>query len=168
LFSWISAHANVYVMGRGNNSLQFVHARDLIDAYMLAAAQSKTDIYNVGTDRYGTIRQALENLIQHANSRSKVRGLPRRLTMQMLRLLDVMGLSPLAPYHYLTYHRSLCFDIRKVLELGWKPRYSNDEMLRESYDSFLAEADSPNPASAVSPHRKRVNESALWLLRKLS
>jgi nucleoside-diphosphate-sugar epimerase len=167
LFKWIKSNANVYVIGGGNVPFQFIHARDLIDAYMLAAAQSKAGTYNVGTDRYGTMRQALENLIAYANSQSKVISLPKTLTTPTLQILDLMRLSPLAPWHYRTYHKPFSFDIEHVLELGWAPRYSNDEMLRESYDSFLTGAETPNQAGMLSPHRKRVNESILWLLRKV-
>jgi nucleoside-diphosphate-sugar epimerase len=167
LFKWISSNANVYVIGSGNVPFQFIHARDLMAAYMLAVARSRAGTYNVGTDRYGTMRQALENLIGHAKSRSKVLSLPKTLTTRTLQILDLLRLSPLAPYHYLTYHKPFCFDIDHVLKLGWAPRYSNDEMLQETYDNFLAEADNPNPASTLSPHRKEVNESVLWLLRKL-
>jgi nucleoside-diphosphate-sugar epimerase len=168
LFKWISSNTNVYVIGSGDVPFQFVHARDLMDAYMLAAARCQAGTYNVGTDRYGTMRQALENLIGYANSGSKVLSLPKTLTTPTLQILDLVRLSPLAPYHYLTYHKPFCFDIKHVLQLGWTPRYSNDEMLRETYDSFLAEAGSASPANTLSPHRRKVNESILWLLRKLS
>lgn len=167
LFKWISSNASVYVIGTGNVPFQFIHARDLMAAYMLAVERSKAGTYNVGTDRYGTMRQALENLIAYANSRSKVLSLPKTLTTRTLQLLDLLRLSPLAPYHYLTYHKPFCFDIDAVLQLGWTPRYSNDEMLRETYDNFLSDVENPKPASTLSPHRKEVNESILWLLRKL-
>jgi hypothetical protein len=32
--------------------------------------------YNVGTDRFGTLRGDLEDLIDHAGSTSRVKGLP--------------------------------------------------------------------------------------------
>jgi nucleoside-diphosphate-sugar epimerase len=168
LFKWIRSNANVYVIGSGNVPFQFVHAHDLLDAYMRAVAQSRAGTYNVGTDRYGTMREALENLIGYAKSRSKVLSLPKAFTIRTLQILDLLKLSPLAPYHYLTYHKAFCFDIEPVLQLGWKPRYSNDEMLRETYDSFLSETENVGKTSALSPHRKKVNESILWLLRKLS
>jgi nucleoside-diphosphate-sugar epimerase len=168
LFDWIRAGVNVYVIGSGNIPFQFVHARDLMDAYMLAVDRGKAGIYNVGTDRYGTLREALENLIHHAGSSSRVRSLPETLTIRTLQALDLLRLSPLAPWHYLTYHKPFCFDVRHVLELGWKPRYSNDEMFRESYDNFLAGGCDQGSKSAFSPHRKRVKESVLWLLKKVS
>jgi len=168
LFDWIRAGVSVYVIGSGRVPFQFVHARDLMDAYMLAMDHGKPGIYNVGTDRYGTLREALENLIHHADSPSRVRSLPESLTIRTLQTLDFLRLSPLAPWHYLTYHKPFCFDVRHVLELGWKPRYSNDEMLRESYDDFLTGKSQQNSTNAFSPHRKRVKESVLWLLKKLS
>jgi nucleoside-diphosphate-sugar epimerase len=139
-----------------------------MDAYMLAIDLGKPGIYNVGTDRYGTLREALENLIRHADSPSRVRSLPESLSIHTLQMLDLLRLSPLAPWHYLTYHKPFCFDVRHVLDLGWKPRYSNDEMLRESYDDFLAGKSQQNSSTAFSPHRKRVKESVLWLLKKIS
>jgi nucleoside-diphosphate-sugar epimerase len=168
LFDWVRAGVNVYVIGSGRIPFQFVHARDLMDAYMLAVNRGKPGIYNVGTDRYGTLREALENLIRHAGSPSRVRSLPESLTIRTLQTLDFLRLSPLAPWHYLTYHKPFCFDVRHVLELGWQPRYSNDEMLRESYDDFLTGKSQQNSSGAFSPHRKRVKESVLWLLKKLS
>lgn len=168
LFDWIRAGANVYVIGSGRIPFQFVHARDLMDVYMLAVDRGKPGIYNVGTDRYGTLREALEKLIRHAGSPSRVRSLPESLTIRTLQTLDFLRLSPLAPWHYLTYHKPFCFDVRHDLELGWKPRYSNDEMLRECYDDFLAGGYEQGSSSAFSPHRKKVKQGVLWLLKKLS
>jgi nucleoside-diphosphate-sugar epimerase len=168
LFDWIRAGVNVYVIGSGRIPFQFIQAQDLMDAYMLAIDLGKPGIYNVGTDRYGTLREALENLIRHADSPSRVRSLPESLTIRTLQMLDLLRLSPLAPWHYLTYNKPFCFDVRHVLDLGWKPRYSNDEMLRESYDDFLAGKNQQNSSTAFSPHRKRVKESVLWLLKKIS
>lgn len=169
LFNWIHSNVNVYTIGSGNVPFQFVHAQDLMDAYMLAVEHGKSGIYNVGTNRYGTLRQALENLVRHAGSRSRVRSLPEGLSIRSLQALDALHLSPLAPWHYLTYHKPFCFDVQHVLDLGWQPRYSNDDMLQESYDLFLHGAfDQADAASAFSPHRKKVKESVLWLLKKVS
>src|SRR5262249_47600654 len=138
LFEWIRENRNVYVIGEGNGLFQFVQAHDLMDAYLLALDHGQPGVYNVGTDRFGTLREALENLTCYASSTSKVKSLPEALTIGSLGVLDKLGLSPLAPWHYLTYHKPFYFDVSKLLALGWKPRYSNDEMLRESYDWFRA------------------------------
>jgi len=168
LFDWISSGQNVFVLGDGNFGYQFVHADDLIDAYMLAIKLEKPGIYNVGTDRFGTLREALENLIHYAGTKSQVRSLPAGLTVHTLRALDYLGLSPLAPWHYLTYNKPLYFDVEPLRQLGWKAKYSNDEMLCHSYDWFLANRNSAKSVSGGSPHRRRVREGVLWFLKKIA
>jgi nucleoside-diphosphate-sugar epimerase len=168
LFEWIAAGQNIFVVGDGNVKFQFVHADDLIDAYMLALRLGKPGIYNVGAERFGTLREALENLVRYAGSVSRVRSLPAGLTIQTLRTLDFLGLSPLAPWHYLTYHKPFYFDVSPLLQLGWKPKYSNDDMFRESYQWFLANRQAAGTAQGGSPHRRRVREGVLWLLKKIA
>jgi len=168
LFEWIASGQNVFVLGDGNIGFQFVHADDLIDAYMLAVKLGKPGIYNVGTDRFGTLREALENLVRYAGSKSKVRSLPAGLAIGTLRTLDVLGLSPLAPWHYLTYHKPFFFDVAPLRQLGWRPKYSNDDMFRESYDWFLAHRGEAASTGKGSPHRRRVREGVLWLLKKIA
>lgn len=167
LFDWISAGRNVYVIGGGEGGFQFLHALDMMDFYMLALDAGRPGVYNVGTPRYGTLREALENLIRYAGTSSKVRSLPVGLTIATLQTLDKLGLSPLAPWHYLTYHKPFAFDVEPLLKMGWKPRYSNDEMMRESYDWFLAHRNDEVRDDA-SAHRKPVREGLLWLVKKLS
>lgn len=168
LFEWIQEGRNVYVIGSGNVKFQFVHALDLMDAYMLALDRGKPGIYNVGTDCYGTLRQSLENLIEYAGTESRVKSLPVWLTIGTLRILDWLGLSPLAPWHYLTYHKEFHFDVRPLLELGWKPKYSNDEMFQESYDWFRQNYSKLAAEKAGSAHRRPVKEKLLRLIKQLS
>lgn len=168
LFEWISENRNVYVIGSGDILFQFVHAHDLMDAYMLAMDKGWPGVYNVGSDRFGTLREGLENLIRHVGSTSRVKSLPVWLSINSLRLLDLAGLSPLAPWHYLTYHKAFYFDMEPLLRLGWKARYSNDEMFRESYDWFRDNYDRLAAEKAGSPHRRPVKENILKILKKLS
>ena len=168
LFEWIKEGRNVYVIGSGDVGFQFVHAHDLMDAYMLALDREQPGVYNVGTDRFGTLREGLENLIAYAGTDSKVKSLPEKLTIGTLSLADRLHLSPLAPWHYLTYHKAFHFDVSGLLDLGWKPKYSNDEMFRESYDWFRSNYDRLEAEKAGSAHRKPVKEGILWLLKRLS
>jgi len=107
-------------------------------------------------------------VIAHARSTSRVTGLPGGLTTNTLRVLDWLRLSPLAPWHYLTYHKPFYFDVQPLLDLGWKPRYSNDEMFRESWDWFAQNKDRLAAEAAMSPHRSVVKQGLLGLLKRLS
>jgi nucleoside-diphosphate-sugar epimerase len=168
LFEWIQAGKDVYVIGGGRGGFQFIHAHDLMDFYMLALDQDKPGVYNVGTDRFGTLREGLERLIAFAGTDSRVKSLPAALTINTLRVLDWCGLSPLAPWHYLTYHKPFFFDVQPLIAMGWRPRYSNDEMFSESYQWFLTNYDRLKAEKAGSAHRRPVKEGILWLVKKFS
>lgn len=168
LFEWIEANRDVYVIGTGDVDFQFLHAHDLMDFYMLALDAQRPGLYNVGTDRYGTLRGALEELIEYAERSSKVRSLPEAPTIFALRVLDGLRLSPLAPWHYLTYSKAFAFDVNPLLAMGWKPKYSNADMLRESFDWYREHAGDASPEGAQSPHRKSVPQGLLGLLKRLS
>jgi nucleoside-diphosphate-sugar epimerase len=167
LFEWIRDNRNVYVIGDGNIKFQFIHAADLMDFYMLALDARKPGTYNVGTDQFGTLRGDLEALIDYAGSASAVKGLPPILAINALRALYWMRLSPLVPWHYLTYHKPCYFDVHPLLELGWKPRYSNLSMLKESYDWFLKNS-KEDAGKQSSPHRSPLNQGVLWLVKQIA
>lgn len=168
LFEWILEGRNVYVMGDGSNLLQFVHVNDLINASMKAAFSEHDGLYNIGTDRYRSLREDLEDLIAFATSKSRVVGLPIAPARAALWAADKLKLSPLAPMHYLTYHETFVFDISKAMnELGWAPRYSNIEALRESYMWYLEHRHTLS-ADGRSIHTKPVREKLLRLVRWLS
>ncbi|WP_085026508.1 NAD-dependent epimerase/dehydratase family protein [Ensifer aridi] len=165
LFEWIREGRNVYAIGSGDNRVQFIHAHDLIDFYMLALEAGLPGTYNVGTDRFQTLGEDLEALIAYANTVSKVRRLPAWLAVNALRALYHTRLSPLVPWHYLTYHRDCYFDVKPLLAMGWRPRYSNTEMLIESYDWYCANR---IDARIAAPHRSPLRQGALKLVKRLS
>ena len=167
LFDWINDNKNIYIIGSGNNPLQFVHAKDLMDFYMLTLSNEIDGTFNVGTPYYQPLRLELETLINYANKNSKVISLPPLLAVSSLKILDYAKLSPLSPFHYLTYGKPYHFDTKPLTDLGWNPKYSNQEMIQESYDSFLENKDSLN-LNQKSVHRRPVKEKILWLLKKLS
>ncbi len=91
-----------------------------------------------------------------------------KLTIGTLRLLDLLGSSPLVPWHYLTHHKAFHFDVSPLLELGWKPKYSNNEMFHESYDWIRQNYNQLAAEKAGSAHRCPVKEKLLWLVKQFS
>lgn len=167
LFDWIADGADPVVLGDGSNRYQFVHADDLADACILAGADDGPSLFNVGTDRFGTMAEALTHLCAHAGTGSRVRHLPAGPTSVAMRWSARAGLTPFAPYHWLMYSRSMWFDIDHVRErLGWSPRWSNDEMFVDSYEWFLAHR--ATTTEGVSHHRRTARAGALGLLKRVS
>jgi nucleoside-diphosphate-sugar epimerase len=169
LFEWIREGRKLYVIGDGRNLFQFVHARDLVNASLQCIRADAPGVYNVGTDRFGTLRDDLCHVIRHARSNSRVVGLPVGFAMAALRAADTLRLSPLAPWHYLTYHKPFHFDLSHVTSaLGWRPAYGNRDMLVEAYDWFLANAGDGGRPSGGSTHRSHVKQGLLRLAKWLS
>jgi nucleoside-diphosphate-sugar epimerase len=167
LFEFVADGAPVFVLGRGDNRYQFVHASDLAGACLLAADRAGSAVYNVGAADFGTMRETLQALVDHADTGSRVRSLPIRPARAGMRALAELGLAPFAPYHWLLYGESLWFDTRRARdELGWESRYSNSEMVTESYDWFVAHRHELD-ASRGSHHQSPVRPGLLRLLKKL-
>jgi nucleoside-diphosphate-sugar epimerase len=166
LFDWVADGADPIVLGDGTNRYQFVHADDLAAVCLLAADRAGPAVLNVGADRFGTMQEALAHLCDHAGTGCTVRSLPAAPTALAMRASAALGLTPFAPYHWLMYGRSMWFDIDHVREaLGWSPRWSNDEMLADSYDWFLAHRDD---VTGSSPHRRTARAGALGALKRVT
>jgi nucleoside-diphosphate-sugar epimerase len=168
LFEWVRRDKPLYLLGPGDNRYQFVHSDDLADAALRAADREGSQLYLCGTDRFGTMRELLEALVAHANSRSPIRSLPFRATQAAMVVTSKLGLSPLGDYHSLMYGRGMWFDIEDARrELEWAPKYSNAEMICDSYDWYLAHRDEVLARRDASHHRSAVKLGALKLLERL-
>ena len=167
LFDWIADGADPFVLGDGSNRYQFVHAEDLAALCIAAAGRERPGIFNAGTDRFGTMREAIQHVCVHAGTGSRVRSLPARPAAIAMHATAKLGLTPFAPYHWLMYSRSMWFDTTHATEqLGWAPRWSNDEMFVESYDWFVANRALAKAGSSASQHRRTAGSSLLSLLKR--
>lgn len=137
LFEWVYQGKNIPVLGSGDNIYQFVHGDDLASACITAGEAGKKGIFNIGSDCFGTMREALENLTKHAGTGSKVVSVPAKLAEIGMHITSKLGLSPLGGYHSLMYGKSMYFDANEAKnELGFKPKYSNNEMFVATYDWY--------------------------------
>lgn len=86
----------------------------------------------------------------------------------LMNLTSALGLSPLGPYHALMYGRSLYFDITKAKnELGWEPRYSNNDMFIDSYEWYLKNREKILQSHGASHHRSAVKQGVLGVIKHL-
>jgi nucleoside-diphosphate-sugar epimerase len=167
LFEFVAEGAPVFVLGRGDNRYQFLHANDLADACLLASERSGPSSYNLGASEFGTMRETLEALTAHAGTGSHVRSLPLGPARSAMGALGGLGLVPFAPYHWLLYGESLWFDSSRArTELGWEPEHSNASMVVESYEWFLAHRHEL-AASSGSHHQSPARLGLLKLLKRL-
>ena len=168
LFDWIREGRRIPVLGDGSNRYQLLAVEDLCDAVVRCLdAPVAGEALNVGAARFGTVREDLGALIEHAGSASTLRPIPARPAEVALRALELARLSPLAEWHYRTAHRDSFVAIDKAgTLLGWEPRLSNAETLCETYDWYLANRDAMRAAGTT--HRVPWDQRALALVRRIS
>ncbi|MCK5305936.1 MAG: NAD-dependent epimerase/dehydratase family protein [Candidatus Omnitrophica bacterium] len=168
LYDWIKNGKSIYIIGDGSNKIQFMHIKELAEACILMTQKVSNEVFNIGTDRFSALKDDLGALIDYAGTKSRIVCLNPTLAIGTLRILDKLGLSPLADWHYLSYHKDFYFDITKVKRmLNWQPSYSNKEMLIESYQWYL-EHFKEVKIQIGTTHRKSVKQRLLKLLRGVS
>jgi len=161
LFDWVADGVDVFVFDGGHNRYQFVHAVDLAWACLLAGERPGPATYNIGAQRFTTMRETLQALCDHAGTGARVRSLPSRLAAPAMKVASKSGLAPFADYHWLMYARELWFDTTAAeRDLGWQARYSNADMICEAYDWFVAHRAEVGLAGP-SHHRSAVRQGVL-------
>jgi len=169
LFDWIRESRRIYMLGTGENRYQLLAVEDLVEAIVLAAGRPEAagETVNVGAGEFGTVRDDLQALIDHAGSSSRLTPVPARPAELALRALELLRLSPLAEWHYKTAHRDSFVDVGKAGRLlGWTPRLSNAEALRRTYDWYLEHRETLKAAGVT--HRVPWNQQALAVLKRVS
>jgi len=168
LFEWVRRGRPLYTLGDGHNRYQFVHADDLAELCLRADALPGFQVLLAGAERFGTMRELLEGLVAHAGTRSPIRALPFGPTQLAMAVTSKLGLSPLGDYHTLMYGREMYFDISETKRVtGYSPRYSNAEMIAESYDWYVAHREEVLARKDASHHRSAVRLGVLKLLELL-
>ncbi|MDR2400913.1 MAG: NAD-dependent epimerase/dehydratase family protein [Deferribacteraceae bacterium] len=169
LFEWVSEGAKIPVLGKGDNIYQFVHSDDLAEVCIRAGERAGASFYNSGAVEYGTMRELLQGLCDYAATGAKVRSVPMGLAVFAMKITGKLRLSPLSDYHWLMYGRSMYFDNSKIkTELDFTPRYSNNQMICESYDWYLKNKESLTYAGqGASAHRSALKQGILKLIKLL-
>jgi nucleoside-diphosphate-sugar epimerase len=165
LFELIESNSTLWTVGDGSIRHQCLFAGDLVDLFHHSLAYEKSDTFNLGSDRVPTFREMYQALIERAGSSSKIRPLPRTLSIYPLKILYALGLSPLGPYQFRMLTRDFIFDNHRVKrELAWQPSLNNTEMLSLAYDFFVKNKKALN-AGEGSANSSPVNMGVLKLLK---
>jgi nucleoside-diphosphate-sugar epimerase len=168
LFDWIRRGKNIPVVGWGNNLYQLLHVEDLNEAILLAAtkpAKVANQTFNVGAEKYGTMKQDYQALLNYAGFGKRVIGTPPFLVINTLRALEFFKLSPLYKWVYETADKDSFVSIEKAKkELGWQPKRSNVDALIDSYNWYLQHYREYQGKSGVT-HRVPWKQGALAIIR---
>ncbi len=170
LFDWIERGKPIPVIGSGLNRYQLLDVDDLTEAVMrllTLPADSVNDTFNIGAERFGTVRDDVQALCDHAGTGAYVFPTPASLVKSTLRVLEILKLSPLYKWVYGTADKDSFVAIDKAkAKLGWQPKYSNAEALCRTYDWYLAHKEELQGRTGVT-HRVAWSQGALRIVRDL-
>lgn len=170
LFDWIRHDARVYILGSGENKLQFLHTEDLVEASILCAQNQVQGILNLGARNFLPLKEELQELCRYAGSKSKIQCLPLAFVRPALECADFLHLMPFSKWHYLTMDVDFYFDQSAEAALGgWQSRYSNQDALRTAYDWYVKNRENFTDApGTLSIHKSKPDHRWLSLLKKIS
>lgn len=134
-FEAIYRGKRVFILGDGTNAYQLLAVSDVVDAIIKAlTAPIKNEVFNIGAKDFTTWKEDLGAVISYAKSKSIVTGLPVLPSQIALGILETLGLSPIAAWHYKTLPVPSYVSTKKVeKKLRWKAKKSNKDLLLENY-----------------------------------
>ena len=151
LFERVRRSAAVPMIGNGENRYQMVAVADVAAACCDAIARPVDGVFNLGSSDPPPVRELLTALARRAGSRSRLFSLPVLPTNAALRILNWIGLAPLAPEQYRIASVDYVLDTQRArTELGWRPRFSDSDMLFAAYDAYVRSLGLTVPATPKS------------------
>ena len=155
LFEFIDENRKLPMVGDGKNKYQFIYAKDLAEACILALDYNKTEIFNIGSDHVKSFNEVYNYVFEHSGSKSKLWHLPKKLMILGMKICSKLHISPLGPYQYKMIAENFVFDTSKIKnKLNWKPTLSNEEMLLKSFNYYHKNKEEIKNRKNVSAHRE--------------
>ncbi len=136
-FEWVREGHNIPIIGNGKNKYQLLDVSDLVEAIWLVSTKPKklsNDTFNVGASEFTTMKEDFGAVLKYAGFGKHIVTTPAWLVIPILRLLNMLKLSPLYPWVYETAAIDHYVDVSKIQKkLGWKPKKSTAQALIDSY-----------------------------------
>jgi len=168
LYDWAYEGRNFPVLGSGENLYQLLDVADLCDVIFACATHGRdavNDTFNVGAKVFGTMRDNFQSVLDRAGHNKHVVGLPVGPVIALLKLLEVMHLSPLYQWIYETAARESFVSIERIeTKLGFNPKFSNRMALIRNYDWYVANRAESLGKTGVT-HRVPWKKGALQLAK---
>lgn len=139
-YDWAYTGHGFPMIGSGNNRYQLLDVEDLCDAIWNAMTYPDDRIdteFNIGAKEFTTMREDYQSVLDRAGFGKKIRGLPVKPIVFILRILEALKLSPLYPWVYETASTDSFVSVEKAERmLDFKPRFSNKDALVRNYEWY--------------------------------
>lgn len=134
------------IFGQKNKLLPYTYVKNVVDAIIAASEKDESNgqAYNVVDDVPLTHREFLEKIEGILGAKKKAVFVPMVVTESAAKFFEYMAKRknsdvspPISMFTVDAIRRNLIYDTSKIKEeLGWKPAYSTEEGLRESFEWF--------------------------------
>ena len=168
-YDWAYTGHGFPMIGSGKNRYQLMDVDDLDQAIWLSLTgprEAANDTYNIGAEEFTTMREDYQAVLDRAGHGKKIRGMPVKPIVFILRILEKLHLSPLYPWVYETASTDSFVSIDKAKErLGFRPKYSNKDALVRNYDWYvehLKEFEGKTGVSHRVPWKQGLLACAKW------
>lgn len=169
LFDFIDKNKKLWVVGDGSNRYQFIYAKDLANACILAVNYNQSDIFNIGSDNVKSFNEVYSYVIKKSGSSSQIKHLPKQLTIWGMKLCYMLGISPLGPYQYKMIASNFIFDTTKIkTKLGFQPTLTNEEMMLKAYTYYAKNKKEILSRKNVSAHSSVAKMGVIKIIEWLS
>ncbi|MFT4039842.1 MAG: NAD-dependent epimerase/dehydratase family protein [Thermomicrobiales bacterium] len=170
LYDWALDGRHFPMIGTGRNRYQLLDVEDLCAAIWLCltlpAAQANAT-FNIGAAEFATMAEDYQVVLDEAGHGRRIIGFPAAPAIWGLRLLDRLGVSPLYTWVYETAAKDSFVSIERAqAQLGWQPRYSNQQALLRNFAWYRANLAAFAGASGIT-HRAPWKQGALGLLKRV-
>ncbi|MDR1123677.1 MAG: NAD(P)-dependent oxidoreductase [Elusimicrobiota bacterium] len=169
-YDWAQDGRNFPMIGSGNNRYQLLDVWDLCEAIYLCAVlpeDSVNDIFNIGAEKFATMKEDYQAVLDAAGFGKKIVGFPAAPVIWALRVLEFLHLSPLYKWVYETACEDSFVSIEKAkTQIGFRPLYSNKDALLRNYDWYMRHRKDFENKAGVS-HRVPWKQGILSLVKKL-
>ncbi|QRN85904.1 NAD-dependent epimerase/dehydratase family protein [Clostridia bacterium] len=167
-YEWAKDAKNFPILGNGKNKYQFMDVRDLAEAvYLMLTQEAKlaNDTFNAGAKEFTTMKEDYQAVLDAAGFGKKIIPIPATPAIILLRILEVLKLSPLYKWIYETAAKDSFVSIEKLQnQLGWQPNYSNKQALLDNYKWYLENYQDYENKQGVS-HRVPWKQGALKIAK---
>ncbi len=155
-YDWAYTGHGFPMIGSGDNRYQLMDVDDLDQAIWLTLtlpADRVNDTFNIGAKEYTTMKEDYQAVLDRAGHGKRIKGMPVKPLIVILRILEKLHLSPLYPWVYETASKDSFVSVEKAERiLGFAPKYSNKQALVRNYDWYVEHLDEFKGKSGVS-HR---------------
>jgi len=153
IFERIRHGTSIPVLGSGRNRYQLLDIRDMAEAICLLTRSDTEGVFNLGAQDYRTIREDLQVLLDHARTGARLQFVPGSIARALLRGMELANVPLLSEWHYMSARgEDSTVDIsRAQRELGWQPKFSNAQALKDTYDWYIASLATYGTAKTAHP-----------------